>query len=385
MLYLTYYKFRLWLIMQNHERYSEAKKITLIGAIINAILGTIKVISGYFFHSNALVADGFHSFSDLITDIMVLLASKYGSNAADDSHPYGHQRIETAGTLLLSLILILAGFGIGLDALEEIIYNKNDLPNYLALPIAIISIFINEALFHYTRRIGKKIDSDLIIANAWHRRSDAASSIVVLIGLIGSLAGFKYLDAIAAILVGFMIIKMGITYGWNSVKELIDTAVEPQLTENIKKVIMKVDGVDKIHQLRSRMMGRDVFIDVHILVSPYISVSEGHYIAQHVHQTLMNKIDNVKDVTVHVDPEDDEVCCPSLHLPNRKAIEKNFIKLIQKSYPEVESWNFHYLDGKLTIDLYCEDKFNNWVKLRNLIKKELALKPEITVKLYQRH
>ena len=212
--------------MTQHDRYWQAKKVTLIGAIVNALLGFIKLIGGYLFHSHALVADGVHSFSDLFTDVMVLFASKYGSLDADDTHPYGHQRIETAATLLLSLLLILAGIGIAWDSLNELITSSVTMPGWLALPVICISILANETLFHYTRHVGNRINSQLIIANAWHHRSDAASSIVVFVGLVGSLYGFVYLDAIAAIIVGIMIAKMGWNYGWNSVKELVDTAVE---------------------------------------------------------------------------------------------------------------------------------------------------------------
>lgn len=369
--------------MHQKERYRQAKKVTLIGAFINALLGVIKLIGGIVFHSHALVADGIHSFSDLITDVMVLFASKYGSQDADDTHPYGHQRIETAATLFLSLVLILAGAGIAWDSLDEIINKRHDMPGWLALPIAVLSILANEGLFHYTQLIGKRIHSDLIIANAWHHRSDAASSIVVLLGLIGSLAGFVSLDAIAAVVVGLMIIHMGWSYGWNSVKELVDTAVESELINSIEHIILHVHGVQKIHQLRSRMMGRDIFIDVHILVSPHISVSEGHYIAQHVHHALMNKLEHVKDVTVHVDPEDDEICSPSLHLPNRGSVEHSLINAWHEDYPEIQSWVLHYLDGALIIDLLCHPKFSQWKALSKKIDTDLqGQQQETKVRLY---
>ena len=372
--------------MHQKERYKQAKKVTLIGALVNALLGVIKLIGGIFFHSHALVADGVHSFSDLITDVMVLFASKYGSHDADDTHPYGHQRIETAATLFLSLVLILAGAGIAWDSLNEIIHKSHDMPGWLALPIAVLSILANEGLFHYTQLIGKRIQSDLIIANAWHHRSDAASSIVVLIGLIGSLAGIVSLDAIAAVVVGLMVIHMGWSYGWNSVKELVDTAVGSELINTIEHIISQVNGVQKIHQLRSRMMGRDIFIDVHIQVSPHLSVSEGHYIAQHVHQALMNKVEQIKDVTVHVDPEDDEVCSPSIHLPNRSAIEQSFINIWREEYPEIQSWVLHYLDGTLMIDLLCDANFSRWKALSKKIDTDLKEQQQMTnVRLYVQH
>ena len=357
--------------MNQQERYSQAKKITLIGAIINAILGSIKILGGYFFHSHALIADGLHSFSDLITDVMVVFASKYGSQDADISHPYGHQRIETAATLLLALLLILAGAGIAWDSLDEFIKGQVSKPDNFALIIAVLSIIANEGLFHYTLRVGQNIQSALVIANAWHHRSDAASSIVVALGLVGSFFGFSYFDAIAAIIVGCMIIKMGINYGWNSVKELVDTAVEPAILQQIEAIIRKIDGVEKIHQLRSRSMGSDILIDVHIIVSPFISVSEGHYIAQNVHHILTSQLPAVKDVTVHVDPEDDEISCPSLHLPNRKTVEENLLFSWQRDYPGLLNWTLHYLDGKLVIDLHCANNFKQWQALKARINQDL--------------
>jgi cation diffusion facilitator family transporter len=372
--------------MQKHERYRQAKKVTLIGGFINALLGTIKLVGGVFFHSHALVADGVHSFSDLLTDGMVLFASKYGSQDADETHPYGHQRIETAATLLLALVLILVGAGIAWDSLDEIIYKTHDMPGSLALPIAALSILSNEGLFHYTQRVGKRIRSDLIIANAWHHRSDAASSIVVFVGLIGSLAGYIYLDAVAAIVVGCLIIKMGWSYGWNSVKELVDTAVEPHMLTTIEQVILHVDGVHKIHQLRTRMMGPDIFIDVHIQVSPTISVSEGHFIAQHVHQALIDKFEHVKDVTVHVDPEDDETCNPSLHLPNRITLEHDVLQTWRNEHPAIQSCLLHYLDGTLTIDVICDPTCEQWEALRHRVQTDLHLQDQKTiVRIYIQH
>ena len=378
--------------MNKSERYHTAKRITLIGAIINAFLGFLKLIGGFYLHSHALVADGFHSFADLVTDAMVIFASKYGSQDADASHPYGHQRIETAATFFLAMLLILTGAAIAWHALTEIITPDFIKPNQLALPIAIFSILSNEGLYHYTHYMGKRINSSLLIANAWHHRSDAASSVVVLIGLIGSLFGLSYFDAAAAILVGLMIIHMGITYAWNSIKELIDTGIDPKQLAVIKSIICKVEGVQKIHQLRSRMMGSDIFVDVHILVSPYLSVSEGHYIAQHVHHTLLESCPAVRDVTVHVDPEDDEIKSPSLHLPNRKTIE-NLLALIDIDQAKLDSWTIHYLDGRVVLDLiFTEEstlsglieatiiqqltKNHDKIEVRLLLKKHLPkLKP----------
>ncbi|VEG92278.1 cation diffusion facilitator family transporter [Legionella spiritensis] len=359
------------------DRYWQAKKVTLIGALVNTLLGITKLVGGLLLHSHALVADGVHSFSDLVTDVMVLFASKFGSQDADVSHPYGHKRIETAATLLLALLLILAGIGIAWDAFRELIQGSSETPGWLALPIALLSLVANEILFYYTRHVGQTIQSALILANAWHHRSDAASSAVVAIGLLGSLFGYVYLDAVAAVIVGILIVKMGVDYGWNSVKELVDTAVEPAMLEKIESIIRDIDGVKKIHQLRSRLMGGDILIDVHVLVDPFISVSEGHYIAQHVHHSLVKKLDRVKDVTVHIDPEDDEITCPSMHLPNRNQLNSQFVQAWKHAFPGIMSWTVHYLDGRMIMDIVYEGEPNDKKQWREMIEKTLVLHPYI--------
>lgn len=372
--------------MSQQDRYYQAKKTTLIGALTNGLLSLVKLWGGVVYHSHALVADGIHSLSDLLTDFMVLFASKYGSQDADASHPYGHQRIETAATLVLSLVLSLAGFSIAWDAIDELMHETSTLPGLMSIPIITCSIIVNELLFHYTQYIGKKINSKLILANAWHHRSDAASSLVVLIGLFGSLAGFVYFDAYAAVVVGLMIIKMGWDYGWNSVKELVDTAVDLELLAQIEQVIQQVDGVEKIHQLRSRFMGTDVLIDVHIMVSPKISVSEGHYIAQHVHHALVKQIDSVQDVIVHVDHEDDELCTPSLHLPSRKVLQEQLLNKVHIDFPQIVFWNLHYLDGTISIDIACNERFSEWQELHQRVLQALELETNVKeIRLFSLH
>ncbi len=369
----------------NKDRYRQIQKITLLSVITTASLAVIKVAGGLLYHSHALLADGVHSFSDLLTDCMVFFASKYGSVDADDSHPYGHQRIETAATLLLSLFLIIAGFSIAWDAIDELFYASHTKPNWLSLPIISLSIIANELLFRYTHHIGTKIRSQLLLANAWHHRSDAASSLVVLVGLIGGLAGMVFLDTVAASIVGLMIIKMGWDYAWNSVKELIDTAVDPTLLAQIRNIITGVHGVERIHQLRSRLMGRDVLIDVHIIVASKISVSEGHFIAQQVHHALVDTMKDVKDVTVHVDPEDDEICAPSLQLPSRTLMSA-LLEEVQLDFPQISFLNLHYLNGKISIDVVCSEPFSHWQALHNRIMADSKLENKIhEIRLFSLH
>lgn len=361
-----------------HHRYHQARKITLIGAGVNVFLGIMKVLGGIFFYSHALIADGLHSFADLFTDTMVLFASKYGNQDADEAHPYGHQRIETAATLMLSLLLVLTGIGIAWDSFQHILAHEVQVPSYLALPFAAFSVLGNEILFYLTKRVGERIQSPLILANAWHHRSDSASSAVVLLGIIGSLLGYHFLDPLAAILVGALIIKMGIDYGWDSVKELVDTGVEPAQIEEIRQTIQDVEGVCKVHQLRNRKMGSDIFVDVHVLVSPWISVSEGHQIAQRVHFGLMKANSDIKDVTVHIDPEDDELVKPSKSLPTRLALEKELFHKWEAHFPDIQSSVLHYLDGQIMVEIKLHKPFQQWTELESMIRQDLSLYPAIT-------
>ena len=358
--------------MPHNQRYKKAKQITIIGGITNILLGLTKIIGGAISHSHALIADGVHSFADVITDIMVVFASKYGSQDADAAHPYGHQRIETAATMLLSLLLILAGIGIAWDACSNLFTLPHDIPNILSVPIAIASIVVNEIFYHYTLSVGKSIRSDLLIANAWHHRSDAGASLIVLFGLLGSMYGWPLLDPLAAVIIGGLIIKMGISYGWRSVTELIDTAVDTQTLLAAEELIQSIPGVQKIHQLRSRRMGKDIFLDLHIQVSPWISVSEGHFIAQNVHYSLLKHNPEIKDVTIHVDPEDDEAYNPSINLPTRYSLENNLLRQLQKKYPSIQDWKLHYIDGALHIEIILDNNCHQLDEIKQQLQQDCA-------------
>lgn len=339
--------------MDNQIRYQKAKQVTLIGAVVNAALGIAKVIIGWVGHSHALMADGIHSFSDLVTDALVLVASRFGSQGADLEHPYGHGRIETAATLFLSILLSTVGVGIMYDASWHVLYHPQVTFNWMVVTAAILAIVSKELLFHYTQYIGKVIRSELIIANAWHHRSDAWSSIVVLIAVIAVYIGFDYADALAAVIVGAMIVKMGWSLGWSSIQELIDKGADPQLLINLKNSIEATPGVLCVHQLRTRSMSGKILADVHIQVQSEISVSEGHHIAQCVHYSLVENFDEVFDVTVHVDPEDDELASPSVNLPHRNEVDRMLRERWQQVpwHEEIGELVLHYLNGKIIVDL----------------------------------
>ncbi len=339
--------------MEHTIRYHQARRITLIGVGINILLAVIKIVYGIFGQSHALFADGIHSASDLLTDILVLFAAKYGSRAADIDHPYGHRRIETAATVLLAFVLTSAGLFIIADAGLYLFAGDTTVPHTIVLWIALISMVSKEILYRATVKIAKKIKSKLLHANAWHHRSDAASSLVVLLGILGALLGYPYLDSIAALIVGGMVIKMGIALGWSGVRELVDTGLDEPIVDKIRFLITQTPGVKALHQLRSRTMGHAIFVDVHIQVDPYLSVSEGHFIGQQVHAKLTKEISEISDVTVHVDPEDDEIASRSFNLPNREK----FLATLQaciKGLPgskEISHVTLHYLNGKIHLEM----------------------------------
>ena len=333
------------------------KKAALVAIIVNGILGVLKTVGGFIFNSHALLADGLHSLSDLIIDFMVIIGGHWSLQEADQEHPYGHQRIETAMTLFISIFLIFTGAMISYDAFRSMMHPVFHSIETSALILAIFSALANEGLFRYTLKINHSIDTDLLKACAWHHRSDALTSIVVVIGILASVLGFHRFDHIAAIFVGVIIIKMGWDYTWDSIQQLIDRGVDLEINEAISHEIQKTPGVEKIHQLRTRLMGQDIYVDVHVLVDAFLSVSAGHYIAQDVHQKLMKKFSKIKDVTVHIDSEDDETDCPCLNLPNIEAIGNQLIKKWRKTYPEIIDWNLHYINKEIQLDLIiCSHK-----------------------------
>ena len=339
--------------VQSDARYQDARRVTLVGAAVNIFLSVIKIVAGWLGSSHALIADGIHSLSDLATDVVVLVAAKHGSKDADEEHPYGHGRIETLATVVLGIVLILVAFGIGYDAVRRLFQPEQLLlPGILALSAAIISVLVKEALYHYTVAVAKKLRSNLLRANAWHHRSDAVSSVVVVVGVIGSMAGLAYLDAIASVVVAVMVAKIGWDLGWNSIHELIDRGLEQADVENIREMIMAVDGVRAMHDLRTRRMGGNAFVDVDVLVDPSLTVSEGHRIGEEVLKRLNQDIDEVTDVTVHIDPEDDETETPSRDAPMRG----DMLERLHSHWRDVagtekiESVALHYLGGRIRVE-----------------------------------
>ena len=337
------------------ERYAIIRRVTLVGAGVDLVLALGKIAGGFAAHSQSLVADGVHSLSDFVTDLLVLLAAKLARAQPDAEHPYGHERIETAATVALGVVLILIGAGIAFDAFRRLFHPEDlPIPAWWAMAIAAVSVGFKEGVYHYTMRAAKRFRSKLLEANAWHARSDAASSIVVIIGVGGTLLGLGYLDAIAAAIVAWMIGRMGYRLARQSVEELIDTGLDPGQVESIRAALMEVDGVRDLHMLRTRQMGPKSLVDVHILLDdPKLSVSEGHQISETARAELIGKFHDIEDVTVHIDPEDDEVVAQGRYLGLRGEVEAK-LRAAWADVPEAGSIRritLHYLDGRIEVEV----------------------------------
>lgn len=339
---------------KKNPRYRETIKVTLIGSVVDLLLGVFKIQFGFLSQSQALIADGIHSLSDLATDAIVLYAAKHSHTEADEEHPYGHGRFETVATVGLGIALLIVAIGISIDATLRL-FNPEKLliPSMGALIVAAISIVSKEAIYHYTMHVARKYKSNMLRANAWHSRTDAISSVVVLVGVAGSMAGLWYLDAIAAIGVGLMIAKIGWDLAWHSIRELVDTGLDAERVEAIREIILAVDGVVSLHILRTRRMAGEALVDVHIQVAPHISVSEGHYVSETVRARIIKEIEEVTDVMVHIDPENDEVTPPNTGLPLRRKLmaqlEDQWRGLEAAS--RIEEVTLHYLEGQIQVEL----------------------------------
>lgn len=337
------------------ERYAIIRRVTLVGAAVDLVLAVAKIAGGLLAHSQSLVADGVHSLSDLVTDLLVLFAARLARAKPDADHPYGHERIETAATVALGVVLIVIGAGIAFDSVRRLFHPEELLlPAWWAMAVAGVSVAAKEGVYQYTARAARRTRSSLLEANAWHARSDAASSVVVIVGVGGALLGLGYLDALAAVVVSWMIGRMGYRLARRSVEELIDTGLDPEQVEAIRGALMEVDGVSDLHMLRTRQMGPKTLVDVHILLDdPKLSVSEGHQISETARAELIRKFRDIEDVTVHIDPEDDEVVAQGRHLGLRGDVEAR-LRAAWADVPEAEAIRritLHYLDGRIQVEV----------------------------------
>ena len=284
------------------ERSAAASRSTWVSVGVNLFLTIVQIAAGILAKSQGLIADGVHSLSDLVADFVVLFASHHSKKDADQDHPYGHQRFETAASLVLGVLLLVVGVGMLWSAflkLEE--PDSVQRVHITALWVAGAALIAKELLFRYMLSVAKRVKSSMLVANAWHARSDAASSLVVGIGIIGNLAGYPILDPIAALIVGFMVAKMGWGFGWDSLHDLMDRSVNEQEVQAIRRTLLETPGVSDVHDVRTRKMGDMIVVDAHIEVNASITVEAGHDIAVEARQRVLQR-HRVLNLMTHVDP-----------------------------------------------------------------------------------
>jgi cation diffusion facilitator family transporter len=336
---------------QTAEKQQVARKSTLVSIVLNTLLMLLQIIVGIFAHSQALVADGIHSLADLVSDFVVLLANRHGGAKPDADHNYGHSRYETVASLFLGALLIAVGVGMLWRAGERVTHLQEIPAVHLgALAVALLVLVSKEALFRYMLREAQRVRSALLVANAWHARSDAASSLVVAIGIVGSLAGLRLLDPIAAAIVGFMVARMGWTFGWDALQDLSDRALDEAATAELRTLLLGTPGVRDVHELRTRKMGDLALVDAHILVDPLISVSEGHYIAESARARVLKDM-RVLDALIHVDPENDTLARPPVDLPPRERVLAEIEQTLARHGERLAAVDLHYLSAGLDVDL----------------------------------
>ena len=346
----------------DNARQKMTKRVALVGMSVNIFLTIAQILGGIFTHSQALIADAMHTLSDLVGDIIVLFASHHAGKKADANHPYGHGRIETLATVVLGLLLGGVAIVIFLKAWGRL---SGDIPlvkpDASAMWFAALAIVGKEALYQYTVRVAKKIHSPMLKASAWHHRSDALSSVLVLAAIGGAQLGYAWLDAVAAIIIAVMIFYMAIKLLLESTSELVDTGLSAEESAKITDYIRTLPGVESVHMLRTRKMGGNVLADAHIQVASDISVSEGHKIAEYVTHQLESQFPEISDITVHIDPEDDEISETSNTLPNRVEVLQSLQAhaLAQPIYFDMSKILIHYLNGQVNLDVYLKSSISS--------------------------
>ena len=288
------------------ERERKIRSITLWGILANIFLIAIKVFSGVLIKSSALIADGFHSLSDLVTDFVVLAGARLSNRPPDEAHPYGHKRFETLATQIVGIILLVVGFGFIWRASAAIFRGDENFPGGLMLVVAGVSVVVKEVLFFLTRKISKETHSTALYANAWHHRSDSLSSLAVLMGSVASLLGWGYADNVATIIVGLMIIGVAGKILYEGLIEITEQSADKESIETIHKILSEEQDVLDWHALRTRRVGGELFIDVHLLVNPEISVRDSHVICEKVEERIEKELKKPVNVLIHIEPSVDE-------------------------------------------------------------------------------
>lgn len=283
-------------------RYRAGRASTLVSIAVNTALTSLQLVVGWLSGSQALVADGVHSLSDLVADFVVLVAARHSRKRADWDHQYGHQRYENAASLALGALLLAVGAGMLLSAAHKLQSFGQAAPVHVsALWVALAALLAKEVLFRYMLRVAQRVRSSMLVANAWHARSDAASSLVVALGIAGSLSGFTMLDPVAAAVVGLLVVRMGWRFFWSALNDLMDRAVSLEESQAILRTLLDTPGVLGVHELRTRKMGDLAQVDVHLEIDGSLTVAQGHGIAVEARARVL-AAHHVLDVMTHVDP-----------------------------------------------------------------------------------
>lgn len=287
--------------MKNNEKI--AIKVSVISIILNCLLTLIKFISGVISKSSAMISDSVHSLSDVLSTFVVIIGVKISNKKADSDHPYGHERIECVSAIILSGMLFIIGALIGINGIKNVTNSSNlVMPGVLALIASIISIISKEAMYQYTIRVSKKINSAALKADAWHHRSDALSSIGSFIGILGSRLGFKVFDPLASVIISLCIIKVSIDIFKDAIDKMVDKSCDKEVIDKVISVIEKNESVKNIDDIKTRQFGNKAYVDVEISVDENLLLKDAHKVAEEIHNSVENEINIVKHCMIHVNP-----------------------------------------------------------------------------------
>ncbi|MBL4581359.1 MAG: cation transporter [Gammaproteobacteria bacterium] len=335
----------------------EATHVTLVGMLLDLLLGIGKIVGGTVTNSFALITDGIHSLTDAGTDIFVLIVTRVSHAEPDAEHQYGHGRFETLGTIAMGVVFFITAAILLYDSINRLRLDEPlSTPAVGGIAIALFSVATKEWIYHYTMRVAKKLNSNLLKANAWHSRTDAISSIAVLIGIVGARQGYLWMDTVAGMFVALIIAKIGWELCADSLIELVDTAVPKQRREQFESCILSIAGIRGITELRSRTSGGKIILEVKLLVNSYISVSEGHQLGELVNKSLISQFGDLSEVLIHIDPIQHDTSVDESQLPERSeviaALKTRWGNLIDQQ--SIASIDLHYLGGSIEVDLVLD-------------------------------
>lgn len=291
--------------MEQSKETKLAMEVSIVSIIINVVLSVFKLIAGLVAHSGAMISDAIHSASDVFSTFIVIAGVKMAGKKSDREHPYGHERMECVASIILAVLLLITGVAIGIGGVEKILagnYENLEAPGLLALIAAVVSIAVKEWMYWYTRGTAKKINSGALMADAWHHRSDALSSMGAFVGIFGARLGFPVMDSIASVVICIFIGKVAIDVFKDAMDKMVDKSCDDETLEKITEVVIGCPGVEAVDEVRTRMFGAKVYVDIEIAVKGTLFLEDAHDIAEDVHDTIEKQFENVKHCMVHVNP-----------------------------------------------------------------------------------